>query len=55
MTFTVIVNNCPASTSRYIIATACEGQLWYYATWSTRDEAEAHRISDDQIIIDTQA
>ena len=53
MKLTAIVNNLPTDLSRYayIVARACEGELWYYGAWNDAEGAAAQARQVDGIVL----
>lgn len=40
MKTTVNVHNLPQNPNKYIVAKLNSGELWYWGSWETRDQAE---------------
>ena len=53
MKLTAIVNNLPTDLSRYayIVARACEGELWFYGAWNDAEGAAAQARQVDGIVL----
>ena len=49
----VVINNTPSNPKRYIVATFCDGELWYWGSWDDKDKAEnAANASKSRLVLE---
>lgn len=49
--FMINIRNLPQKTKKYVVATYCSGEFWFYGTYSNKEQADKVANQIDRVVL----